>query len=33
MKKVIIINKIVYFKYLNIVFLFNLESKSTSCKD
>ena len=28
MKKIIIINKIVFFKYLNIVF-FNLESKST----
>ena len=29
MKKIIIINKIVFFKYLNIIFFFNLESKST----
>ena len=29
MKKIIIINKIVFFLFLNIVFFFNLESKST----
>ena len=29
MKKIIIINKIVFFTYLNIVFFFNLESKSS----
>ena len=28
MKKIIIINKMVFFKYINIVFFFNLESKS-----
>ena len=32
MKQIIIINKIVFFKYSNIVFFFNLESKSTLSK-